>query len=92
MISTLEILVHELNRHIVSGDTSHGMELYIAAGLCMQENEDEPRVGKTNCLRRETLNREKATYIKSTLRSQAIDYKHQVVFCELEFFYNKGRE
>jgi hypothetical protein len=54
-MTALEIKKTVLNNLIIRGETAKAMELFYADNVIMQENEDEPRVGKAVCVEHERL-------------------------------------
>ncbi len=78
----LQEKVKQLNSMITESKTLLAIELFYADDVVMQENEEEPRRGKTNCLAAEKAKVSKVSEVHSKLLNQAIDAKAQVVFSE----------
>jgi hypothetical protein len=81
----LALLVGELNRLILAGQTLEAMEQFYADNVTMQENEDAPRVGKDTCLAHEKQMLARVSVLKATLHRQAIDEANGVVFSEWSY-------
>lgn len=86
-MKNLEEQVKRLNELIILGDTIKGMELFYADEVEMQENEEEPRVGKQICIDWELRNLQTVKEIRARLLNQAIDVQKNIVFSEWEFSY-----
>ena len=74
-MTELEIKTTELNKLISKGDTIKALELYYSGDVIMQENEDEPRIGKQLCIENEKQNLQKVKELNCRLLNQAIDNK-----------------
>lgn len=72
---------------ILQGDTLKAMELFYADHVTMQENEDEPRVGKEICLEHERKNLKRVKSLESKLLRQAINTENQTVFTEWQYIF-----
>lgn len=83
-MTDLEIKTIKLNDLIINGDTLKAMELFYADHVSMQENEDNPRIGKQTCLDNEKRNLQNVKKVINKLLNQAIDNKNNVVFSEWE--------
>ena len=77
--------VRELSQLIIKGETVKGMELYYAEAVIMQENEDEPRKGKSDCIEHEKGMLKKTRSNSARLLNQAIDALNGIVFSEWEY-------
>jgi hypothetical protein len=76
--------VNRLNKLIISGDILKAMELFYSNNVEMQENEEVPRKGKSNCLDTERSNLPKVKNVERKLLNQAINEEKNVVFSEWE--------
>lgn len=83
-MTVLEIKKTVLNNLIIRGETAKAMELFYADNVTMQENEDEPRVGKAVCIKHERLILKKVKEVNFRLLNEALDTKKNVVFAEWE--------
>lgn len=92
-MAAIKDLVQALNFLILNGETIRGMEIYYAENIEMQDNEEAPRVGKTNCLSVEKNNLSKLKDIHSKLLNQAVNEDTGVVLSEWEntYTYKDGR-
>lgn len=81
-MNELEINVSRLNELISNGQTILAMEQFYADTVIMQENEEEPRTGKTACLQHEARSIRKVKEMHSKLLNQAIDHQRNIVFSE----------
>ena len=68
-----------LNNLLIKGETVKAMELFYADSVTMQENEDEPRVGKAVWVEHEKLMLENAKEVNFRLLNEAIDVNKNVV-------------
>jgi ketosteroid isomerase-like protein len=67
--------IEELNELIKTGDTLAAIKKFYADDVVMQENEENPRVGKEQCLQNERENLAKVKELNGKLLNQAIDFK-----------------
>jgi hypothetical protein len=81
-MNELETKVSQLNELISKGQTILAMEQFYAETVIMQENEEDPRTGKTACIEHEVRSIRKVKEMQSKLLNQAIDHQRNIVFSE----------
>ena len=93
-MTELEIKTTELNKLIIKGDTINALELLYSDDIIMQENEDEPRIGKQFCIENEKSNLQRVKELNCRLLNQAIDNNKNVVLSEWELIvlYNDNKK
>lgn len=84
---SLKKRIQELNQLIENGETVKAIELYYAETVTMQENEDEPRIGKAVNLAQEKKNVAGVKSANCTLLRQVIDEKQGLVFSEWQLVF-----
>ena len=83
-MNTIYKNVQQLNELITRGETIKAMELFYSQTVLMQENEEDPRVGKAFCIEHEQKNLNKVKDFELQIIHQAIDPSKNVVFTEME--------
>lgn len=86
----LEQKVKALYELVIQGATIEAMELFYAENVTMQENEQEPRVGKSFCIAHEQQLLKQMPDFKAHIVSQAIDPVREIVFTELDIRFTTG--
>lgn len=86
----LEQKVKALYELVIQGATIEAMELFYDENVTMQENEQEPRVGKSYCIAYERQLLKKMPDFSARVVSQAIDPVRQIVFTELDIRFTTG--
>jgi len=86
-VMDLKDRIKTLNDLIAKGNTVEAMEIFYSDGVTMQENEDEPRVGKAHCIAHEKKILIGMKSNSSKLLRQAMDAEKGIVFGEWQHFF-----